>query len=64
MDSKKIVLSLIEGRIETIQQLTVECIEMIYNAAFNEAIEKAADTLKNMGEEERIEIYIRELKII
>lgn len=42
MITKEPALKLIEGRIETIQNLSIECIEMIYNAGYNDGIEKAA----------------------
>lgn len=42
MTPKEQALKDIEGRIESIQQLSIECIEHIYLAAYNEAIEAAA----------------------
>lgn len=39
--TKDQVLKLLEGRIETMQQLSIECIELIYNAGYNEALNKA-----------------------
>lgn len=42
MKSKEQVFKLIEGRIDTMQALTIECIELIYNAGYNDAIEEAA----------------------
>ena len=42
MTSKEQLYKMIEGRFETIQALTMECIDLIYNAAYNEAIENAA----------------------
>lgn len=41
MTPKEQALKLIEGRFETIEKLSLECIEMIYKAAYNEAIEDA-----------------------
>lgn len=40
--SKEQVLKLIEGRIETMQTLAIESIELIYNAGYNEGIEIAS----------------------
>jgi hypothetical protein len=34
---------MIEGRIETMQNLAIESIELIYNAGYNEGIEAAAN---------------------
>lgn len=44
--SKEQAFKMIEGRIETIQRLSIECIEYIYSAGWNEAIETAANDLK------------------
>lgn len=43
MNAKEQAFKNIEGRIDTIQKLSVECIEYIYDAAWNEAIEAAAN---------------------
>lgn len=42
MTNKEQILKMLEGRIETMQSLAIECIEMIYNAGYNEGIEHAA----------------------
>lgn len=47
MSGKAEILKMIEGRIETIEKLTQECIELIYKAAYNEAIEDAANIMDN-----------------
>lgn len=39
MTNKEQVLKLIEGRIETMQTLAIESIELIYNAGYNEGVE-------------------------
>lgn len=44
--SKEQMIMLIEGRINTIQSLMIECIELIYNGAYNEAIETAAKLIE------------------
>lgn len=41
MTPKEQALKMIEGRIESIQNLSIECIEFIYKAAHNEAIDQA-----------------------
>lgn len=41
MNNKEQALKMIEGCIDTIQKLSIECIEAIYKAAYNEAIEDA-----------------------
>jgi hypothetical protein len=38
---------MLEGRIDTMQTLAVECIEFIYNAGYNEAIEAAANLVNS-----------------
>lgn len=53
----------IEGKIEAIQNLSIECIDYIYLAAHNEAIEMVAKYLNSMGEEARISEYVRNLKV-
>lgn len=59
--TKEQALQNIEGRIDTIQKLSIECIEYIYNVAYNEAIE---DVLKLNKFENPIsrEELIRKLK--
>lgn len=42
MNGKEQIFKMLEGKIETMQTLAVECIELIYNAGYNEAIEAAA----------------------
>lgn len=37
--TKEQVFKQIEGRIETMQNTMIECIEMIYNAGYNDGIE-------------------------
>lgn len=37
--SKEQVLKQLESRIETMQNTMIECIEMIYNAGYNDGIE-------------------------
>lgn len=50
MSEKEQALKMIEGRIETITNLSLECIEMIYNAGYNDALEKAAQHCDRLGE--------------
>ena len=40
--TKEEVWKVIESKINTLQSLTIECVELIYNGAYNEAIEAAA----------------------
>ena len=40
--TKEQIFKMIDGRINTMQGLAFECIELIYNAGYNEAIEAAA----------------------
>lgn len=47
MSGKAEILKMIEGRIETIEKLTQECIELLYKGAYNEAIEDAANIMDN-----------------
>lgn len=42
MTPKDQVLKMIEGRVDTMQNMVLECIELIYKAAYNEAINDAA----------------------
>lgn len=42
MTPKEQAFKIMEGRIDTIQKLSTELIEFIYNAAYNAAIEAAA----------------------
>ena len=42
MTNKDQVLKMIEGRINTMTALAIECTEMLYNAGYNAAIEAAA----------------------
>ena len=53
MTSKELVLKLIEGRIETMQTLAIEIIELLYNAGYNEAIEAAAKWHDNRADIEK-----------
>lgn len=62
MDSKERELKNIEGKIETIQQLSIECIEHIYLAAYNEAVEAAAKCAEMNNNECRVDVLIRKLK--
>ena len=49
MTPKEQALQMIEGRINTITKLSIEVIEYIYTAAYNEAVVAAADVCdKNM----------------
>lgn len=41
MTPKEQVLKMIEGRIDTMQKLALESIDLIYKAAYNEAIDDA-----------------------
>lgn len=41
----------IEGRIDSIQKLSIECVEYIYLAAYNEAIEAAAKIIDDCNRE-------------
>ena len=59
MTPKEQALKNIEGRIKTIQKLSTECIELIYNAAYNEAIE---DVLRQQRVDEYCAVEIRKLK--
>jgi hypothetical protein len=47
MTNKGQILKMIEGRIDTMQTLAMESIELIYNAGYNEALDKAADIASN-----------------
>ena len=49
MNEKEQAFKMIEGRIESIQKLSLECIEFIYLAAYNEAIEEAAKCCENLN---------------
>jgi len=51
MTPKEQAFKMIEGRIESIQKLSIECIEFIYIAAYNEAIN---DCLANMNSDNYI----------
>lgn len=62
MTPKEQALKNIEGRIESIQQLSIECIEHIYLAAYNEAIEAAAKCAELNSNECRVDVLIRKLK--
>lgn len=62
MTPKEQALKNIEGRIESIQQLSIECIEHIYLAAYNEAIEAAAKCAELNNNECRVDVLIRNLK--
>lgn len=42
MTSKEQIFKMLEGRLETMQTMALESIELIYNAGYNEAIEEAA----------------------
>lgn len=42
MTNKEQIFKMIEGRVDTMQTLSLECIELIYNAGYNEGIEAAA----------------------
>lgn len=57
--TKEQMLKLIDSKIETIQTLAIESIELIYNAAYNEGIEAA---LSVSGEDSLIFEAIRRLK--
>lgn len=43
MTNKEQILKMIEGRIDTMQNLAIESIELIYNAGYNEGIKTAAN---------------------
>ncbi len=58
MSGKAEILKMIEGRIETIEKLTQECIELIYKGAYNEAIEDA----KNIIDDSKLFVAISKLK--
>lgn len=42
--NKEQMFKLIESRIDTMQSLTLECIELIYNAGYNDGIEAIIPT--------------------
>lgn len=54
--TKEQLLKLIEGRIETMQTLAIESIELIYNAGYNEGIEAAAKEASGWGDYEVTQI--------
>ncbi len=61
MNTKEQIFKMLEGRIDTITNLSIECFEMVYEAGINEGLEKGAIEM------ERIEIilsaaHIRRLK--
>lgn len=67
MTNKEQAFKNIEGRIETIQNLSTEIIELIYVAGYNEAIEDAANKVNDeLGGDETDAYYtereIRKLK--
>lgn len=65
MTPKEQAIKNIEGRIETIQTLSTECMELIYNAGYNEAIEAAAIACDAEGDYNPASYYceaIRSLK--
>jgi hypothetical protein len=37
--TKEQIFKMIEGRVDTMQNLMLECIELIYNSGYNEGIE-------------------------
>ncbi len=47
MTNKEQILKMIEGRIETMQNLAIESIELIYNAGYNDGVEKVATTVSH-----------------
>lgn len=60
MTSKEQVLKMIEGRIDTMQTLALESIELLYNAGYNEAIQ---DVLSNMNSDNfELGEFVRRLK--
>jgi len=69
MTPKEQAFKMIEGKIEAIQTLSIECIDFIYLAAHNEAIELAALIVQpnpHVDEERRCEdiaAAIRSLKV-
>lgn len=65
MTSKEQAFKMIEGRIDTMQALAVECVELIYNSAYNEGIETAARYLEmnNLDQNGNADIIeVRKLK--
>lgn len=42
MTNEEQIFKMLEGRIDTASNLLIECFELIYNAGYNEGIEKAA----------------------
>ncbi len=59
MTNKEQILKLIEGRIETMTALSIECIDLIYKAGYNEGIE---DVLNLKETDEYVAKEIRKLK--
>lgn len=53
---------MLEGRIDIIQKLSSECIELIYNAGYNEAIEEAAQAIHHESDGMLHSEIIRKLK--
>lgn len=60
--TKEQIFKMIEGRIDTIQALSFECIELIYNSGYNEAIEDAALEAASHHQDINTAIVIRKLK--
>lgn len=59
MTNKEQIFKMIEGRIETMQNLAIESIELIYNAAIDDAIKIAEDADENSSKGYR---EIKEMK--
>lgn len=49
MSSKNQILKMLEGRIDTMQNLAIEGIELIWQAAYNEAIEASVNIAQSKG---------------
>jgi len=60
-ETKKII-NLIESKIEVITSLSIECMEQIYKAAYNEAIEVAAKLAESKNTNTASSDQIRKLK--
>lgn len=52
--NKDQAFKILEGRIDVMQTLMIESIEIIYNAAYNEAIEDAIKITEHSGYAEQI----------
>lgn len=60
--SKEQIFKMIESRIDTMQNLAIECAELIYNAGYNEGIEKAAQAIQHESDGMMHDVIIRKLK--